>query len=255
MQTSPLGNTGLSVTPLGYGAFKIGRNQGIKYPSAYDLPDDDTTERLLNNILDLGINLIDTAPAYGVSEERIGRFISHRRDEFVLSTKVGETFEDGESTYDFSGDAVRDSIDRSRRRLQTDCLDLVFIHSDGNDLAILNETDCVETLLDLKSSGVIQAVGFSGKTVAGATAALDWADCLMVEYHLEDRSHEELIASANDRGVGILVKKGLASGHLPPPDAIRFVLDNPAVSSLVVGGLNIDHWRSNVMAANEIRPR
>ena len=254
MQTAPLGTTALSVTPLGYGAFKIGRNQGIKYPIGYDLPDDATTERLLNNILDLGINLIDTAPAYGISEERIGKFLSHRRNEFVLSTKVGETFEDGQSTYDFSGQAVRASIDRSRRRLKTECLDLVFIHSNGDDLTIQNETDCVETLLDLKASGVIQAVGFSGKTVAGATAAFDWADCLMVEYHLNDRTHEEVIAIARDRRVGLLVKKGLASGQLSVTEAIQFVLSNPGVASLVVGGLNTDHLRSNVMAANEIRP-
>jgi len=253
MQTAPLGNTELAVTPLGFGAFKIGRNEKTKYPDPYDLPDDSTVERLLHAVLDLGINYIDTAPAYGLSEARIGRFLSHRRSEFVLSTKVGETFEDGRSWYDYSSAAVQSSIDRSRQRLKTDVLDIVFIHSDGHDLHLLNETDCVETLLELKRRGSIRAVGFSGKTVAGAKAALQWADVLMVEYHLNDRSHAEVIEEAVRRGTGIVVKKGLASGHLPPARAIATVLDNRGVSSLVIGGLNVDHIRSNVNTARTIR--
>ena len=75
MQLRPLGSTGLFVTPLGFGAFKIGRNEQVKYPQPYDLPDDATVERLLNGVLDAGIHLIDTAPAYGLSEERIGKFL------------------------------------------------------------------------------------------------------------------------------------------------------------------------------------
>src|SRR5687768_4809484 len=101
MQHRILGKTGRLVSPIGFGAFKIGRNQGIKYPSGYALPDDVAVERLLNGVLDLGINLIDTAPAYGISEQRIGQFLSHRRNEFTLSTKVGETFEDGHSRYEY----------------------------------------------------------------------------------------------------------------------------------------------------------
>jgi aryl-alcohol dehydrogenase-like predicted oxidoreductase len=73
---------------------------------------------------------------------------------------------------------------------------------------------------------------------------------LMVEYQLHDRSHESLIAEATSRGVGIVVKKGLASGELPASEAIRFVLDNPHVTSLVVGGLNLDHFRANLAAAH-----
>ena len=96
-----VGQTGLKVPPLGFGAFKIGRNEGVKYPTPYDLPDEAAVGRLLNSILDLGCTLIDTAPAYGLSEARIGQAIGHRRGEFVLSTKVGETFEDGQSNLRF----------------------------------------------------------------------------------------------------------------------------------------------------------
>jgi aryl-alcohol dehydrogenase-like predicted oxidoreductase len=72
----------------------------------------------------------------------------------------------------------------------------------------------------------------------------------MVEYHLRDRSHEALLAEAATRGVGIVVKKGLASGELPADQAIRFVLANPQVSTLVVGGLSLEHFRANLAAAS-----
>ena len=153
MDLRPLGNTGLNVTPLGFGAFKIGRNEQIKYPRPYDLPDDATVERLLNGVLDAGIRLIDTAPAYGRSEERIGQFLSHRRREFVLSTKVGERFVNGESQYDFSGPGVRASVAESLRRLRTEVLDIVFIHSNGDDLAIQTQTNLVPELQKLKQAG------------------------------------------------------------------------------------------------------
>jgi aryl-alcohol dehydrogenase-like predicted oxidoreductase len=247
-----LGRTGLSVSRLGFGAFKIGRNEKTKYADSYELPDDESVDRLLNGLLALGINLIDTAPAYGESEQRIGKMLAHRREDFFLSTKVGETFTGGVSTYDFSAAAVRHSIDRSRRNLRTEVLDLVFVHSDGNDREILENTDVVETLVQLKSSGTVRAIGFSGKTVHGARQALDWADAIMVEYHCDDRSHEPLLVEARQRQVGVVVKKGLASGALRAGDAIQFVLQNPCVDSMIIGSLNLNHIRENVQAAESV---
>jgi aryl-alcohol dehydrogenase-like predicted oxidoreductase len=252
MELRPLGRTGVSVSPIGFGSFKIGRNQNTKYPHAYDLSETNETKRILTGLLDCGITYIDTAPAYGLSEERIGATLSDRRHEFVLSTKVGESFEDGTSRYDFSERAVRDSITRSLERLHTEWLDIVFIHSDGDDIVILNETDVVATLKSLKAAGVVKAIGLSGKTVEGARQSLDWADVLMVEYHLNDRSHEEVIADAGKRGVGVVVKKGLDSGHLPAAEAIRFVFSNRHVSSLVIGSLDLDHMRANAGLAEQL---
>ena len=249
MEKRVIGKTGLEVSPLGFGAFKIGRNEKIKYAAGYDLPSDAETEVLLNAVLDLGINLIDTAPAYGISEERIGQFISGRRDEYVLSSKVGETFADGESTYGFDREHVVASVERSLKRLRTDVIDLLFIHSDGHDMKILNETDIVETLQDLKAKGDVKFVGMSGKSVEGAMASMAWADVLMVEYHLEDQSHECVLEAAANEGVGVVVKKGLASGVLAPGEAIEFILKRPEVASIVVGGLNLDHIKSNLNAA------
>jgi aryl-alcohol dehydrogenase-like predicted oxidoreductase len=237
------------VSPIGFGAFKIGRNQKVKYSQAYDLPGEDEAARLLGAVVDMGINYIDTAPAYGLSEARVGRFAAQHRAEVFVSTKVGEVFENGESTYDFSEAGVRRSIANSLERLQADALDLVFVHSAGNDVEVLESTAVVPTLCELKDSGAIRAIGFSGKTVAGAQMALSWADALMVEYHLDDRSHESVIAEAASRDIGVVVKKGLASGRLPAEEAIAFVLANPHVTSLIVGGLNADHMRANLGAA------
>jgi len=244
-----LGRTGLCITRLGFGAFKIGRNTGIKYPAGYDLPDERAVERLLNEVLDLGIAYIDTAPAYGLSEERIGRAIGHRRDEYVLSTKVGETFEDGQSVYDFSREAVRASVERSLRRLRRESLEIVYLHANADDLAIVRETDAVAALNELKTAGRIRALGMSAKTADGARAALRWADVVMLEYHVEDRSLEPVIADAARAGIGVVIKKGLASGRLPAAEALRFVLGNALVDSVVVGGLSIEHMRDNWQVA------
>lgn len=252
MAHRPLGRSGLRVSPIGFGGFKIGRNEKTKYPTTYDLPNDSAVAALLNGLLDLGIKYIDTAPAYGTSEDRIGRLISNRRSEFVLGTKVGETFEGGVSTYDFSSAALRESVERSLRRLRTDVLDVLLLHSDGRDSWIQRDTEAVAVLRDFKKRGLVRAIGLSGKTVEGARLALDWADVLMIEYHLDDRSHADVIAEAARRGIGIVVKKGLASGRLPAEEAIRFVLANPDIASLVVGGLNLEHYRANLFTAMSV---
>jgi|AP95_1055475.scaffolds.fasta_scaffold23293_2 aryl-alcohol dehydrogenase-like predicted oxidoreductase len=249
MHIRPLGRTGLEVSVLGFGAFKIGRNRGIKYQQGYELPDDATVERLMATVRGLGISYIDTAPAYGTSEERLGKVLAQHQHGEVISTKVGETFRDGVSLYDYSPESTRASVERSARRLGRDVLDVVLVHSDGNDLPIQDATGVVETLLALKAEGRVRAVGFSGKTTEGAFRALEWADVLMVEFHIEDPSHEEVIGEAHNRGIGVVVKKGLASGQLPAAEAIGFVLAHPGVSSLIVGSLDALHLAENAEAA------
>jgi aryl-alcohol dehydrogenase-like predicted oxidoreductase len=234
---------------LGFGAVKIGRNQKLRYAQPFLIPDEREVGRLLNGILDIGINLIDTAPAYGCSETRIGRYLAHRRNEFVLCTKVGETFKDGQSHFDFSDAGVTHSLERSLERLKTDAVDLVLIHSDGNDLKVLNETGVVEALHRAKRQGKTRTIGLSGKTPAGAMAALDWADVLMVPFHREDDSHVEAIAAAKSQGVGVLVKKALDCGQLDPAAALRYVLAQDGVDAAVVGSLSLDHMRKNLAAA------
>lgn len=249
----PLGQSGLKVSPIGFGAFKIGRNQGIKYPSGYELPDQRTVDRLLNEVLDLGINYIDTAPAYGLSEERIGQAIAHRRREYIISTKAGEIFENGRSSYDFTQRAVHQSVHRSLRRLRTDVLDIVFVHATHDDRNVLDETDVVPALHALRDEGLILRIGLSAYTTEAFDAALSWADAIMLEYHLENRTLEPVMAAASERSVAVIVKKGLGSGHLHAAQAIEFVLSNTGVTSLLIGSLNLNHLRDNVRVAMAVR--
>lgn len=253
MVSRRLGKTEYNVSAIGFGAFKIGRNTGIRYPAGYELPDDRQLAALLDGLLELGVTLFDTAPAYGDSEDRLGRHLAHaqrRNDNLIISTKVGERFHDGQSTWSYTARDVRTSLETSLRHLRVDMLDLVFVHSNGDDMTILRETDVVATLLAARDEGLVRRIGFSGKTVPGARAALDWVDALMIEYHRDDRSHLAVMNEAKAADVGIIVKKALASGHHAPREAIPFALAHPAVSSLVIGGLNLDHFRENIAIVN-----
>lgn len=249
MTVRPLGNTGFNVGPIGFGAFKIGRNAKIKYPSAYELPDEAGVAKLLDGLVEMGICHFDTAPAYGLSEERIGNWLSQRDAEVLVSTKVGELFSGGESRYVFDELSVRASVANSLRLLRRDVLDLVMIHTPADDVPVVTQTPVVETLQKLRDAGDIRSIGLSGKTPAAAELALEWADVVMVEFNVEDQAHADVIEAAAERGIGVLVKKGLASGHLPASEAIPFVLKQRGVTSLVVGGLNLQHMADNLRLA------
>lgn len=253
----PLGSTGLNVSPLGLGTVKLGRNQGVKYPSGFALPTDREAADLLALARELGINLLDTAPAYGRSEERLGPLLRGQRDVWVICSKVGEEFSDGQSWFDFSAEHTRASVERSLRRLQTDYLDLVLVHSDGKDLAVLDQ-DVYPTLAQLKQEGLIRGFGFSGKTVEGGIRALQQGDCAMVTYNLNEQAEVAVLDHAHAQHKGILIKKALASGHLclqgedPLLRSLAFVFAHPAVSSAIVGTINPDHLRHNVRATLEV---
>ena len=164
-----LGATGMRVSCLGLGTVKFGRNQGVKYPRGFDLPSDREISMLFDIAREAGINLIDTAPAYGSSEQRIGKLLPDR-DHWLLCGKVGEIFQDGRSRFDFGAAHVRASVEQSLRDLRTDRLDLVLIHSDGNDLDILANSDCLETLERMRDEGLLRATGMSSKTIEGGPA-------------------------------------------------------------------------------------
>lgn len=256
MELKPLGATGLRVSPLGLGTVKFGRNQGVKYPQPFTLPSDREALALLELAWDLGINLLDTAPAYGDSEQRLGRWLRHCRHDWLIVTKVGEEFHDGISSFDFSAAATRASVERSLRRLGVDALDAVLIHSSGDDLVILEQKAVLPTLLKLKAAGLVRAVGISTKTIAGGLRAVQCCDLVMVTYNPRQREELPVIRAAHAAGKGILIKKGLLSGHLdqiaeidPAVAALRFIYAEPGVSSVVVGTLNPDHLRANAAAA------
>ena len=258
----PLGSTGLSVSPLGLGTVKLGRDQGVKYPNGFTIPDDDHARALLNQARGLGINLLDTAPAYGVSEERLGPLLRGQRNDWVIVSKVGEEFEGGRSRFDFSAEHTRFSVERSLKRLETEHLELVLVHSDGNDLFILEQTGVYDTLERLKQEGKIGAFGFSGKTVAGGLKALERGDCAMVTYNLSEQQEAPVLDCAQAQGKGILVKKALASGHVcltPGVDPVRasfeLLFDHPGIASAIVGTINPLHLAHNAITAATVLRR
>jgi aryl-alcohol dehydrogenase-like predicted oxidoreductase len=255
----PLGSTGLRVSPLGLGTVKLGRDQGVKYPDGFRIPDDREARLLLDLARDLGINLIDTAPAYGVSEERLGPLLRGQRDDWVIVSKVGEEFESGQSRHDFSAVHTRLSVERSLRRLETEVIDLVLVHSDGNDLVILRDAEVYPTLQALKQEGKIRAFGFSGKTVEGGLLALQQGDCAMITYNLAERSERAVADYAAEHGKGILIKKAFASGHLPTKphgdpvqDSFEMLFAHPGVSAAIVGTINPLHLSHNVQTAEKV---
>lgn len=250
-----LGNTGLQVSPYGIGTVKFGRTEQVKYPMSYELPSDREIMSLLDIAKDYGVNLIDTAPAYGSAQDRIGNLVKNSRSDWIYVSKVGEKF-DGSSKFDFSRQATILTIQSTLRSLHTDYLDLVLIHSDGNDLDIIENTDIVDTLLMMKKAGFIRAIGMSTKTVAGGLKCIDLMDVIMVTLNLQDASNIPVIRCAKENNKGILIKKGLESGHVIKNSGIKEsftnIFEQRGVSSLIVGTIDPLHLESNLKLLSEI---
>lgn len=251
----PFGAGGRNVSLLGLGTVKFGRNQNVRYPGGdgFSLPTEGAIEALLDLCLEQGITLIDTAPAYGTSEERLGALMGTRREKFFLMSKTGEEFANGSSEYIFTAQHTRRSVERSLMRLRTDYLDCVLVHCSRDDARVLAETPVMETLAALKAEGKVGAIGASTYTIAGGKLAVDMSDCVMVAYNASYTQEKPVIDYAARKGKAVLVKKGLASGHVDALGAlrnnIRFVLDTPGVTSLVFGSLNPQNILSNIAAA------
>jgi aryl-alcohol dehydrogenase-like predicted oxidoreductase len=248
----PLGSAGIDVSPLGLGTVKIGRNEQVKYPQGFEIPGDSQVSELLALAWDLGINFIDTAPAYGTSEQRLGQLLPNRED-WVIMTKVGEIFENGQSRFDFSAQYTRQSVERSLKTLKRDMVDIVLVHSDGNDMDIINDGAALETLDRMKQQGLIRAYGMSTKTVAGGLWIVEHTDVVMATYNLETDEELPVIELAQQLNKGVVIKKGLQSGHAGNVEqAFRHVLTQPGVSSMIVGTINPDHLRSNVETCRRV---
>ncbi len=246
-----LGTSGLQLSRIGLGTVKLGRNTDVKYPTAFALPSDAEAIALLTLAAELGINYLDTAPAYGHAEARLGELLPEVPGSFQIVTKVGEFYDPTQgSHYDFSDRAIESSIEQSLGRLQRDQLDVVLLHSDGNDCHHLNQ-GALKRLNALKNQGLISAVGLSGKTLEGGRQALaEGADVLMVTLNPDHSEEWPLVEEAMAAGAGILVKKALGSGHLTHSiDAIfANLFAHPGVTSAVIGTLNPDHLRHNCHA-------
>ncbi len=248
MERRPLGRTGIEVSLLGLGTVKFGRTRGLKHPQSFRLPTDAEARRLLDAARSLGVNLVDTAPAYGASEERLGALLAGQRNEWVVATKAGEEFDGMGSNFNFTPEHIAMSVRRSLRRLRTDRLDVALIHSNGDDERIINGLGALDCLADLKAQGLIRAIGLSHKSVAGGQAALAaGVDIIMATVNAAHLDEVDLVAKAHAQGCGVLVKKALNSGRAQPASLNR-VADHPGVSSIVVGTLNPKHLAENADA-------
>jgi len=253
MQLRPLGTTGLMVSPLGLGTVKFGRNSGVKYPRPFSLPSDAEIVRLLAVAREEGINLLDTAPAYGLAEERLGRLLE-RREDWTIVGKAGESFADGRSGFDFSPAAIVAQVETSLRRLRTDRLEVLLLHSDGADAELVRQGEAFEAMRRLQREGKVRACGISSKDIAGGLAAIALCDVVMLSLNAADRTQLPVVRAAAAAGRGVLAKKPLASGHGVGADAAALaqafaaVLDEPGVCAAIVGTLDPAHLRADCAA-------
>ena len=201
------------VTFLGFGALEIGRNWGLGDDK--ERPAEEVAGQVLNTVLDAGINLIDSASAYHRSEERIGKYVSSRRSEYVLATKCGEHSSEPSTYYDFSYDAITESIDRSLKLLNTDVIDLIQIHFGPDSEGVLNRGETVRAMKDARAAGKVRYLGASidGELAKRCILSGDF-DVMQMGYNLFYQANAENIRLCKERGMGVLIRSGLGNGLL-----------------------------------------
>jgi aryl-alcohol dehydrogenase-like predicted oxidoreductase len=272
-----LGRTGLEVTTLGYGAMELrGAPRGRDVSEAQ-------AERILNAVLDAGINFIDTSIDYGVAEERIGRYIAHRRSEYVLASKCGclaGTLASNpppprpgqRSPHVFTAENIVQGVEQSLRRMKTDYLDLVQFHSSPSKDQ-LEEHGGLQALQDLQKQGKVRFIGISG-TIPNLKEQIDMGvfDAFQIPYSALERQHEILIEEASRAGAGIIIRGGAAKGGPGKEQGdfwetwqrvgiddllggmsrmefiLRFTYSHPDLDTTIVGTVNPDHLQDNLTA-------
>jgi len=280
-----LGRTGADVTILGYGAMEL--RGGPRGPTVAD----EDAGRVLNAVLDGGINLIDTSVDYGRSEELIGRYIGHRREEYFLASKCGCLLSPPADTpppypHDYRPENVRADVEQSLRRLGTDRLDLVQVHMSPSR-AQLEADQTVPTLQALQAEGKVRFIGMSGtRPNLPDHIAMGVFDVFQIPYSGLQREHEDLITAAAQAGAGTLIRGGAArgapaadkdwrrgplglaegegqrrwesagladllDGMAPMEFTLRFTLSHPGLSSTIVGTSSLDHLAGNLAVAQQ----
>jgi aryl-alcohol dehydrogenase-like predicted oxidoreductase len=276
LPTNPLGRTGLPVTKLGYGAMEV---RGSRIWGGRPVEDREA-EAILNAVVDNGITFLDTANDYGRSEEYIGRFLSHRRDEFVLATKCGCTVvRRDDSTDDTPHVWTKENLFRglheSLERMKTDHVDLMQLHNPS--VEDCESGDLVSALQEMKDQGKVRWIGISS-TNPHLETYIGWGvfDTFQIPYSALERQHEELIQAASDAGAGVIVRGGVARGEpgagLGSADRwatwegaglddlldegesrtaflLRFTNAHPGMHTNIVGTRSVDHLQENIAAA------
>jgi aryl-alcohol dehydrogenase-like predicted oxidoreductase len=239
---------------------------------------EEAADDLLNSVLDAGINFIDTAPDYGISEQRIGQYISSRRSEFYLATKCGCACTQHEDHLEighiWKPDILKQNIETSLQRLQTDHVDVLQFH--GGDAETLQREGLIDTLMDFRAQGMIRFLGVSSSLPhLPALIRLGAFDTFQIPYSCLAPQHHDLITEAAAAGAGIIIRGGIAQGG---PDAeiqrpalndvwtraklneilpdgmqraeliLRFTLAHPHCDTIIVGTCNPLHLAENLTA-------
>ena len=265
----PRGRTGLLGAVLGSGA------SGLE--SAHEVSEAQA-EAVLNAALDAGVNYVDTAIDYGLSEQRIGKYLAHRRDEFYLASKCGCVVgadphsADARPTHVYTAANIVAGVEQSLRRLRTDYLDVVLCHNSPS-LRQLQEHDGLQ---ELKQQGKVRFIGMSGWLPnLGEYIATGSFDVFLIPYSAFWREHEELITVAAASGAGIAVRNGAAKGGPGTQSGdywdawqraelddllgdmtrmefvIRFTLSHPDIATAVIGTVNPAHVDDNARALRQ----
>jgi len=233
----PLGNTGLNISRVGFGGIPIQRTEENKIPALFDA------------LLREGINFIDTARGYTVSEAYLGEALSGLRDKFVLATKSMAR----------TKDAMATDIDISLKNLQTDYIDLYQVHNptEENLKQVLAPGGALEALLEAKEAGKIGHIGITAHTTAIFEQALelDWVETIMFPYNIIERQGEELIRKCTEKNIGFIAMKPLAGGAIDAPDlALRFICANPDATVVIPGMYDLKEIDINLKAVENTSP-
>ena len=271
MEKRQLGKTDMWVKPLGFGGAEVG----------FARAEVEAVERVLNDALDAGLNVIDTAECYGSGEETVGHAVSKRRGEYYLFTKCGHAA--GLDLPDWDLKMLEQSVERSLRLLQTDYVDVLQLHSCGDDL--LRQGDVIEFLQKMRDAGKTRYIGYSGDGQAAKYALETGAfDTLQTSINIADQEGIDLtLPIAREKNVGVIIKRPIANAawtHDTAPDndyiidywnrlqalqydflqsdksaaaetALRFTLGLPGVHTAIVGTAKPGRWRENAASAEK----
>ena len=203
MEKRTLGRTGIEVTRLGLGLAEISRQEQHGGDTA-------DAAHVLNLALDVGINFLDTAACYASTEALMGSTVSHRRDEFFLASKCGHAVD--MEAEPWTAGVIAESVDRSLRRLKTDYLDILQLHS--CELDVLKRGEVIEALVSARDQGKTRFIGYSGDNEAALWAVVSGVfDTLQTSFSLVDQSaRRELLAATRAAGMGIIIKRPVGNG-------------------------------------------
>ena len=237
MEYITLGKTGLSISRIGLGGIPIQRGTSADACA------------LVKHLMDMGVNYIDTARGYTVSEAYLGEALEGVRDKFILATKsMARTKE-----------AMAKDIDQSLQNLRTDYIDLYQIHNPN--MADLEQAiapgGAVEALLEAKAVGKIGHIGITMHLLPVFERALelDWVETIMFPYNIVETQGEELIARCKEKNIGFICMKPLAGGAIEDASlALRFITCNPAVSVVIPGMYSLKEADQNTAAVTDASP-